>query len=163
MYFRPRRYYLIVGIVCAVFFAGIGVASTIAAYTNVDGSFARPTLCAFIFGGFWSGWTLLAGYLIAAYFRERLLLTEEIIVQRGTFRWRTISVADVVRIQWRTLPKGGSLVVRTHLQKIKINLDDFTKEKREEIMLFFREKFDAAIQENQLRFDHWARDETGSG
>src|SRR5438132_3763373 len=67
--FRLRRYYLVIGVVCAALFAIMGVTSTLAAYWNIDGSFARPKLAALIFGTFWSGFTLLAVWVILAYFR----------------------------------------------------------------------------------------------
>src|SRR5260370_35504830 len=78
--FRLRPYYLVVGIVCAGFFAVVGVTSTVVAYFNVDGSFARPYLAALVFGVFWSGFTALAVWVIAAYFRERLILSPSTII-----------------------------------------------------------------------------------
>ena len=56
--FRPRRYYLIFGVVSAVFNAVMGVTTTVAAYFNIDGSFAQPRLAALILGVYWSGFTL---------------------------------------------------------------------------------------------------------
>ena len=154
---RVRRYYLVVGVVGAVSIAVMGVTSTVVAYLNIDGSFARPQLAAVVFGVFWSGFTLLALWLIAAYFRERLILAKNTIVQDGIFRSRTLDVGDVLQIRWRRWPAGGSIIVRSHSQKFKIYLDNFTKAEREEVVFFIRETFAHEIQENWSRFEECAR------
>jgi hypothetical protein len=155
--YRLRRYYLILGVLCAIFFAAIGGFSTAAAYFNLDGSFPRPVLAAIIFAVFWSGFMLLSLWIVAAYFRERLILDSSEIVQHGVFRVRTLEVAEVCRIKWRNRPVGGSIVVRTELEKITIYLNNFTKDERKEIVLFFREIFVDEIQEGGLQFDECAR------
>ncbi|HMP03757.1 MAG TPA: hypothetical protein PKC45_14765 [Gemmatales bacterium] len=150
--FRLRRYYLVVGVVCTVFFAVMGIASTVAALWNIDGSFARPKLAALIFGIFWSGFTLLAVWVIVAYFRERLYFGKAGVVQHGIFRSRTLLIEEVQQIRWRTWPVGGSVVIRTHSEKATIHLDNFTKDEREELIRFLRESFAVEIQENWSRF-----------
>jgi hypothetical protein len=151
--FRLRRYYLYVGIVCAVFFAAMGIGSTVAALWNFDGSFARPKLAALIFGTFWSGFTLLAVWVIAAYFRERLYFGKGAIVQHGIFRSRTLEIGEVLLIKWRAWPVGGSVVIRTHSEKVTIHLDNFTRDEREELIRFLRETLAVEIQENWSRFE----------
>ena len=151
--FRPRRYYLVVGAVSAVFFGVMGVTSTIAAYFNIDGSFPQPRLSALIFGGFWLAFTLMAAWVIAAYFRERLFLAHNTIFQQGIFRATTLDAGEVVRIKWRTLPAGGSVVVRTGSEKITMHLHNFTPDEREEIARFVRKRFAEEIQENWSRFE----------
>jgi hypothetical protein len=150
--FRLRRYYLVVGVVCAVFFAAMGIASTVAALWNIDGSFARPKLAALIFGFFWSGFTLLAVWVIVAYFRERLYFGKAGVVQHGIFRSRTLQIEEVFQIKWRSWPVGGSVVIRTHSDKATIHLDNFSKAEREELIQFLRESFAVEIQENWSRF-----------
>jgi len=136
-----------------VIFTVIGVTSTIVAYFNIDGSFARPYLAAMIFGVFWSPFTALAVWVIAAYFREGLILAPSSIIQHGIFRSRTLEVGEVLQIKWRTWPVGGTIIVRTHAEKIKIYLDNFTKDERDAVVLFFREKFADDVQENWSRFE----------
>jgi hypothetical protein len=155
--FRLRRYYLVVGIVCAVFFAVFGVTSTVVAYLNIDGSFPRPHLAALVFGVFWSGFTLLGLWVIAAYFRERLFLDDNTIVLNSTFRSKTLDVGDVVQVEWRISPVGGSIVVRTRSEKVKIYLDNFTKDDREQVVFFFRKTFANEVQENWSLFEERAR------
>jgi hypothetical protein len=150
--FRVRRYYLVVGVVCAVFFAAMGIVSTVAALWNIDGSFARPKLAALIFGIFWSGFTLLAGWVIAAYFRERLYFGKAGVVQHGIFRTRTLQIEEVHQIKWRPWPIGGSVVIRTPSEKATIHFDNFSKDEREDLIRFLRESFAVEIQENWSRF-----------
>lgn len=151
--FRLRRYYLVVGLLGAAFFSVMGVASTIAAYWNIDGSFPRPRLSALIFGLCGSGFLLLSVSLILAYFRERLFLTGKTIIQMGIIRTRAIDYAQVIHVKWRCWPVGGSIVVRTHFEKATIWLDNFTTKEREEIARFFRETFAHENQDNWPRFE----------
>jgi hypothetical protein len=151
--FGPRRFYLVVGVLCGVFFSVMGVASTLSAYWNIDGSFPRPKLAALIFGIGWSGFTLLAVWIILAYFRERLYLASKTVIQHSVIRSRTIYCKDVVHINWRRRPSGGSIVIQTPSAKVKIYLDNFTREEREEIIRFFRETFASELQDNWPRFE----------
>jgi hypothetical protein len=134
-------------------FAAIGIVTTVAAIWNIDGSFAYPEVTALIFGTFWSGCTLLGVWIIAAYFRERLLLGKTAIVQHGIFRCRTLESGEVLQIKWRTWPFGADVIIRTHSERIKIYLDNFTEKEREAIVLFLRETFAAELQENWSRFE----------
>ena len=155
--FRLRRYYLFLGIVCAVFFAVIGIGSAVAALWNFDGSIARPKLAALIVGTFWFGCTLLAVWVIAAYFRERLFFGKTAIVQHGIFRSRTLELGEVLEIKWRAWPVGGSVVVRPHSQKATIYLDNFTRDECGELIRYLRETFAVEIQENWSRFEEVLR------
>jgi len=151
--FGPRRFYLVVGVLCGVFFSVMGVDSTLAAYWNIDGSFPRPKLAALIFGIGWSGFTLLAVWIILVYFRERLYLANKTIIQNSVIRSRMIHSEDVVHVNWRRWPAGGSIVVQTPSAKIRIGLGSLTKEEREEIIRFFRETFARELQDNWPRFE----------
>jgi hypothetical protein len=153
--FRLRRYYLHVGIIGAAFFGAMAIGCTAAALWNIDGSFARPKLAALINGTFWSGFTLLAIWIIATYFRERLYIAKAAIVQYGIFRTRTLPFAEVLRIKWRTWPKGGSVVVRTHFEKATIHLENFTTNEREELIRFLHETLDVEIQESWPQFEEF--------
>lgn len=136
--FRLRLYYLVSGIVCGVFLAIIGIGSVLVALWNIDGSFSRPREAALLFGVVYSGFTLLAAFMVAAYFRERLEFSPTTIVQRGIFRTRTLSLSEIVQIKWHIWPGQGSFVVRTASQKVTIYLDNFTTEECLEIVQFLR-------------------------
>lgn len=149
--FRRRRRSLVVGLVGAVCFTALGVASTVV--FAVDDSFPRPHLAALIVGAFWSAFTLLPLWLIAAYLRERLSLDNHTIVQHGVFGSKTLAVRDVVQVRWRNWPREGSLVVRTQTERVKIDLARFARSEREQVVRFFRETFAAGIQENWPLFE----------
>ena len=156
--YRPRRFYLGLSVACGVFFVAIGVTSTLAAYTNADGSFSHspllsPVQFAWIFGVFWSGWTLASIWNIVAYFRERLFLTSRSIRQVGVLRTRAIEIKDATRLKWRNWPAGGSIVVRTSSESVKIYFGNFTAIEREELIYFFREAVAYEIQENWITFE----------
>jgi hypothetical protein len=155
--FRLRRDYLVIGIVGTAFFCVMGVTSTVVAYWNIDGSFARQQLTALIFGLFWSGFMLLGVWIILAYFRGRLFLARNMVVQHGIFRSRKVDFEDVICINWRGWPVRGSIVVRTHSQRVVIDLDNFALEDREEIVRCFRETFAEEIQDNWSRFQDYDR------
>ena len=70
-----RPYFRNVGLIGTIFFVVVGLVSTLAAYFNVDGSFARPKLAALLFGLFWSAFTLLGIWLLLLYYKYRLLST----------------------------------------------------------------------------------------
>jgi hypothetical protein len=59
----------------------------------------------------------------------------------------------VLQIKWRTWPVGGTIIVRSHAEKIRIYLDNFTKDERDGVVLFFRENFADDVQENWSRFE----------
>lgn len=161
--YRPRRYYLLVGVVYTVVFAAMGIVSMVVALWNVDGSIARPKLAALIVGTFWSGFTLLGVWIIVAYLRERLVIGEAVIVQRGICRTRALALPDVRQITWRARPVGGSVVVRTPSETATIYLHNFTLAEREELIRFFHEAFAAEIHENWSRFEEVVQRSSGPG
>ena len=151
--YRPRRYYLIVGIVGVVFFSAAAIISTYVAYWNIDGSFARPVLAAVIFGSFWSLFTLLSVWVVLAYYRECLTLDEGQITQQGIIRSKLMHIDDVTHIKWRRIPQGGSIVIRTLTDRLKIYFDNFTVEERRELISFLHGIIAPNIQEGWSQFE----------
>src|ERR1700722_14396804 len=98
--FRPRRHYLVVSVICAVFSLAMGITPAVLAWHHAS-PFPRPERAALFFGVFWSVWTLLAVWVIVAYFRERLFVTNKMIIHYGIIRSRTIHVDEVIHINWR--------------------------------------------------------------
>jgi phage shock protein PspC (stress-responsive transcriptional regulator) len=103
-----------------VFFAVMGVASTLAAYFNVDGSFARPKLAALIFGVFWLAFTCLAIWMLLAYYRSRLFVGANSLRQIGVLRDRQVRFSQVEQLKWRRFPQGGSVRMGGDLQYLAI-------------------------------------------
>ena len=113
MCYRPRRYFLYVGIVCTVFFLVMGVGSTCVAYWNVDGSFARPKLAALTFAVFWSAFTLFGVWLLLFYTRSRLVISITSAESTGVFRTTTIVFDNITRVKWRCFP-GTAVLCFAH-------------------------------------------------
>lgn len=99
--YRLRRYYLWVGVPSFVFSLAMGIKSVLAAYYNVDGSFPDPKAWAWGLGIGWSCLLLPGVWLILAHFRDRLVVSDTSIWQRGCFRERRVEFADVQRVVWR--------------------------------------------------------------
>ncbi|MGC1276367.1 MAG: hypothetical protein WBC44_21910 [Planctomycetaceae bacterium] len=150
--YRPRLYYLHVGLGTLIFFVAMGAGSVVAAYGNFDGSFAHPKTAALVFGLFWSGFAGLSLWLLAAYFRERLRLGPSSITCQGVFRLHRVRLRDVNSVVWRRYPAGGSVVVRTPEKRLKIELANFTRPEQEEIIAYFREAIPTARQEGWEKF-----------
>lgn len=150
--YRPRPYFLYVGLGTLIFFVVMGIGSVVAAWWNVDGSFAHPGSAALIFGLFWSGFALLSLWLLATYFRERLRLGPTAVTSRGVCRVRRLKSGDVDRLVWRRYPAGGSVVLRSSEKRLKIELSNFTRAEREEIVAYFREAIPTARQAGWEKF-----------
>jgi hypothetical protein len=151
--YRLGRSYLRQGIICGIAFLIFGVGSSLASYFNIDGSFAEPELGALIFAVFWSFPMMLAIWMIAAYYRERLILEPRGIVQHGVFRIRRFEHCEVRQVYWNPRTIAGIVVVKTLAEKIKIYLDNFTKPERAEIVQYLRTNFAEAAHENWPVFD----------
>jgi fatty acid desaturase len=145
--YRPRRYYLIVGVLGATFFSTMGIVSFVAAYWNIDGSFTPPLLAAIIFGIFWSAMLLLSVWVLLAYFREHLIVDRTAITQHGILRSTSVRIADATEIKWRRIPLGGSIMIRTANRKIKIYFDNFAANQRDELIAFLHGTFAPEIQQ----------------
>jgi hypothetical protein len=150
--YRPRRDDLVVGIVCAIFFSTMAIVSVVAAYWNIDGSFARPLLAAIIFGIFWSIFLLLSVWVLLAYFRERLVVDRTTITQHGIFRCKRLCIDDATEIKWRRIPEGGSIVIRTAKRKIKIYFDNFATNQQHELISILHGTFAPDIQQGWSLF-----------
>ena len=150
--YRLRRRVLIIGVVSTVSCLMFGVTSACAAYWNIDGSFARPRLAAVIFSAFWSCVTLLGMWLIVAYVRCRLYVTDSCISEVGLVASTTIEIDDANRVVWRLIPSSGSVVIRSIDAKIKIGFDDYTPNERDELITFCRTRFRPEIQEGWSQF-----------
>ena len=150
--YRPRRYYLILGVVGVVFFSAAAIGSACVALWNIDGSFAQPVLAAIVFFSCWSVFILLSVWILLAYFRERLFLDKVKIAQKGIFRARVIRLEDVKTLKWRRVPQGGSIVIQTLTDRLKIYFDNFRVQQRHEVISFLHGSFAPELQEGWPQF-----------
>lgn len=134
--FRLRRHYLYLGVGSMIGFALAGGFMAYFAYTNIDGSFLYPKPTALGFGLFWFCWVLVGAYVTACYFREYLWLADNSIAKQGIIRKVTIFLADVSSLKKR----HGYIVVRSATLKIRIDLENYSKEETHTILKFFQDK-----------------------
>ena len=150
--YRLRRLYLAVGVGCTSFFVVIGVASTLAALFNIDGSFPHPRTFAAVFAIAWSCWCLLGGYIVLAYFRERLFVNPHGVRHVGCFRSQTIPFDQLESARWRADGWDGNLVLRAPGRKIVVHFHNFSAEDRLDLVRFFRSTLDDRLQQNWPQF-----------
>lgn len=129
--YRLRPYYRNVGVAGTVFFLAVGIGSILA--ICFDESIKHSVLAIAVISLLWGGFTLLGLWVIAAFYREQLVLGADTVVQRGVFRTTTVSLQAVADLGWRLNPMGGSVVLKGSPNRIKIYFDNFTKLQRREI------------------------------
>ncbi len=150
--YRMRPYVRNVGLACTAFFAIVGLASTLAAYFNIDGSFARPKLAALVFGLFWSAWTLLGIWLLLGYYRYRLFVNKSTLRQVGIVSDRQAELELIRELKWRQYPKGGSVRLSGLFGVMKIELGNFQTIEREQLTAFLRQ---AVAETNQIGWEQF--------
>lgn len=157
--YRLRRGFLWLGVGATLFFASVGVASVVAAWWNLDGSFPAPRAIAIGLGIGWGGFTLLGSYLILCYCRERLFVGEQAVLKQGCFGRRLLRFGEVTSAEWRTGPagpsaSGPSLILRDPVSKIVIRLYQWGNvDDRRELIEHFRRSIDAEVQQGWETFE----------
>jgi hypothetical protein len=142
---RLRNSYGAVGIVSLFFFAGMMGFSFVAFFRdNMPGA-----VC---FSGFWGAWIVVSVWLLAAYYRESVSVDECRIVQQGILRRREMAFADVANARWRTMPRGGAVVLRSLTGKIKVCFDNFGLEERRWLIRHLRLSLPQSVQQDWDRF-----------
>ncbi|MBN2024270.1 MAG: hypothetical protein JW809_15915 [Pirellulales bacterium] len=136
--YRIRPYYRNVGFGGAAFFLFMGVASTLFAALNADGSFRHPGLAALLFGVFWSFLFLLGVWTLLVYYRYRLFTNDHAIRQIGVIRDDHVELDWVDELQWRRVPVGGSVRVSGVFGVVKIELNNFSSADRERLISYLR-------------------------
>ena len=138
--YRLRPYFRNLGIVTSSFFLCAWIGSVLLVLLNIDGVFTRPALAIAFFSVFWGGFTLLGIWLIAAYFRYRLLVDDDAICHVGVLQTKTILLDTVEELKWRLVPRGGSCILRSVGTRIKVEFNNFTETERAELISFLRER-----------------------
>ena len=152
MVFRPTRDWLELGLTSAVLFALVGIVSAICAFLNVDGSFAYPVLAAVVFGSFFSFPALLGCWMVATYYRHRLVVSREFVRLNGCRGARQVQLADVTRATWNATTNGGTLQLHDADGKLKIRFGNYTYSERSALIEHFRVALAHIRQEDWDRF-----------
>ena len=143
---RLKKSYRNSAITCLVLFMGMMIGSSYIALAN------GSILGSLVLGGFWGFWVVLSVMLLLSYYRESLFVDDGKIIQTGVFRRREIALADIVSVRWRIVPVGGSVVLRSSADKIKVTFDNFELEQRRWLIQLFRHSLPQSIQQDWERF-----------
>ena len=133
----PR--YRNIGWGCTALFATFAIVFTWAAATNVDGSFAKPVAAAWLFGTFWSAWTILGIYLIVAYYKYRLTTNAREIRQVGVLTDAILPICNITDAEWKQRPIHGSITLATVGDKLKIQFGNLAETDRTELIPILRD------------------------
>jgi hypothetical protein len=151
--YRFRRHILYVCLWGIPFFIAMGVGSACMALFSKDSPY--PITSAAFFMLFWSFWTVLGIFGLFQYFRSRLFLSETHVEYVGVFKSKLMALDEMARVVWRTQPTGGSIVLRASNRKIVIELYNYDKDQRNELINFFRENTNHEIQNGWDRFSQY--------
>jgi hypothetical protein len=151
--YRKRPFFRNVGLAHMVLCLGMGIFSVCLAWFNVDGSFRNPLLAALVGGAFWLAFSLIGVWLVLLYYRYRLLLDSDEILQVGVVRRQHVQVWQIEELKWRCIPAGGSVKLRGLFGVVVVELGNFVRSDRQEVIAFFRSAVDPARQTGWERFD----------
>lgn len=145
---RLKKSYRNLGIIALIFSMGMMTGSSYIALSN--GSILDPL----VLGGFWGCWIVLSVsvMLLLPYYRESLFVNDGTIIQTGIFRRREIALADIISVRWRIVPVGGSVVLCSSADKIKVTFDNFEREQRRWLIRLLRLSLPQSIQQDWERF-----------
>ena len=141
--FRLRKYYRNLGIVSLTFFVGMWAMSLIVVLRE------EKFLAAFTIGGIWFFFIGLSLWMLLAYRRESLTIRDDTIIQKGVLRTKCLGVEDVLGMWWQST---RSVVLRSKTQKIKIYLDNFTRDERQQLIEYLRLAVPPSLQQGWDRF-----------
>ena len=148
--FFVRRHYRNVAAIYLPFFCGIMAFSVYVALAACPEDRRILALC--FFSGVWGVFIALAIWILVAYWRESLTVTEGHVAQRGIISSHEMSFPEVTELLWRGTPNGGSLVLRSASRTIKVYLDNFEPEQRRWLTRLFRLSLPYSIQRDWERF-----------
>lgn len=112
------------GIVCLLFFLSIGIASVVGILLEPPPN-ARidPIYLAVGIACFWSAMSSLAIWLLLAYWRGRVTVSDESVTQQGVLRTATIRFDEMERVTWKPAP--SQIRLHTPTSRLKIELSNF--------------------------------------
>lgn len=143
---RLRKSHRNLAILCLIFFLGmmIGTAYLALSDGNILGSL--------FVGGFWGFWVVASLMMLVSYYRESLSVQDGKIVHTGVVRTRELAFAKVVNVRWQVAPRGGSVVLRTSADKVKLVFDNFELEQRRWLIQSLHLSLPKSIQQDWERF-----------
>lgn len=154
--YRLGNFNLAVGVAGLLEFAAFGIAGIVSLRPFPEllplTVFSTVVFAAFVLLGVW---------LILAFYRERLFVSDSGVRHRGCIRTRTMVFAELTSARWRYSPKlvgeirirGQSLVLRSPGRKLVVYFGGFSNSDRIELIAFFRSTIDEGLQEQWNEFE----------
>jgi hypothetical protein len=143
---RLKKSHRNIAIICPIFFVGMMTGSSYVALSN------GSILGSLVLGGFWGFWVVLSAMLLLSCYRESLFVDDGKIIQTGILRRREMAFSDIVSVRWRIMPVGGSAVLRSSAEKIKVTFDNFELEQKRWLIRLLRLSLPQSIQQDWERF-----------
>jgi hypothetical protein len=141
--YRLERSILFIGLGCTPLFVGFGVASTIAAYWNLDGSFKHPVRDAALFAVIGLGFSLLGAALIAVALRYRLHVSDREVKQTGLFFTKSIELSQVTGVRWRTMLRD--VVLQAGKSRLCVEIGSLAVSDSHEVIDFLHQRLDPSL------------------
>jgi hypothetical protein len=123
---RLRKSYFALGIVGLVMLLAMAAFSYYAAITDVPAD--RRAYFLILTLGVWGFMTCLDLWLLLACWREQLLVQDDRMIRQGVFSTKELSWSEIVEARWRVIPAGGSVVLKTATDKMKVEFSNFERE-----------------------------------
>lgn len=106
-------------------------------------------LAATILGCFWAFWVVLSLSILLAYYRKALRIEGATLAYKGVFRTETMTLSQLVQLRWK---RRGVAVLKSRLEKIRIELGDFDPENQRELIRWLRLSVPTSLQQGWDRF-----------
>lgn len=84
------------------------------------------------------GFSLIGPIALARYMWDRLWLTPNAIVHQTLFGSKSIRIPDVTRLEWRTKPVSGTIVICHPAKQMTLYLGDYDQKDQREIISHLR-------------------------
>ncbi len=91
-------------------------------------------------------------WLLLVYWRESLSINAGRVIQNGVIWTRVLDLSELVDVQWRVAPAGGSIVLRSTSAKIKVYLNNFEPEQRRFLIRLFHRSVPDSLQQGWSLF-----------
>ena len=145
--FRLKKETLKTGVFCLLCFLAMGTFSVvIATVAPPPKARLQPVHMAMFFGFFWGAWSCLSIWLLLSYWRERLIVSDDTVIQRGVFRTRGIRLNEIDRLVWRPAPPQLQVIAGT--TRLKIHFVKFSKADQLSLIQHVQQRIPDAVQVN---------------
>ena len=141
--FYVRKHCRNVAPVCLFGFGAFGVGSVIVSLTGLPKD--RAVYAALFFGTFWGSWACVAVWMILTYWRAWLRITPDQLHEQGVISTKKIDLDSVNYARWKITGRGR-IALRTPIERLTIDFDNFEPCEVLWLIRFFRSRFSESVQ-----------------